>query len=102
MGHQSFGRMTPVQIKELADAPFGQAAKSIREIDPLWGVEEGRPIKWRAKFSREVREVGSAIVEAATKEEAEELAEALPEASIRSDDIDALDEWELESVEPAR
>ena len=95
------GPMPRSEFVEAVNAPFGQARKAIRKYDPLWGREAGEPIKWKVKYSRRIREEGTATVEAATLKEAEKLADKLPEDQISWDVSNSWDDdIEIESVEP--
>jgi hypothetical protein len=87
---------------QIVAAPFGGATQAIRKFDPLWGRVAGEPIKWKVKLSRETREVGSAVVEASTEEEANEIAALLPDKDIKSIDVaDYCGSWEVDEVAPA-
>jgi len=80
-------------LKSLVDAPFGEALKTIRKYDPLYGRIEGEPVKWRVHFERELVESGSAIVEASSEKEALEIAELLDENDVSWDDADTSHFW---------
>lgn len=89
------------EFAAMIEAPFGKAREAIRKYDPLWGRETGEVIKWQVLFTRKVREEGRAIVEAATAEEAEKLAQKIPCGQICWDVGDSWDDdIEIESVEP--
>jgi len=80
----------------LVSAPFGEAEKTIRKYDPLWGRKEGEIIKWRVKFTRTVYETGYATVEAENEKEAEALADDIPDSKIS---WDYGGEGEIDSIE---
>jgi acyl-CoA reductase-like NAD-dependent aldehyde dehydrogenase len=98
------GPLTRDELRELAAAPFGEAARIIRRFDPLWGRQtEGELIRWRVRFIREVTEEGYAYVEAATKDDAERLADEIPVSQIDWDhtrhyERDAM----IDDIAPAR
>lgn len=97
----STGPVPRDEFASFVNAPFGQAVKTIRKYDPLYAREPNEKIKWRARFERKVREDGWATVEASTKEEAQKLANDLPEAKINWDVCcDWGDDGDLISVEP--
>ena len=95
------GALTREQLTELVNAPFGEATKAIRKIDPLWGVREGQKIKWKVTFTRETRETGHATVEAETEEEAETLAQNLKDSEIHESSFSDSDPWEIDEIEPS-
>jgi hypothetical protein len=80
MSHPSTGPLTPEQLKELAQAPFGAGREAIREHDPYWGRARGEKFKWRVEVSTTA--CGEAYVMAEDEEEAEELADALDDSAI--------------------
>lgn len=94
------GPLSREQFAALVAAPFGEATKAIRKHDPLYGRDEGEPIKWKVKFRRTSTEVGFAYVEAATEEGANALADELDDHKI-SWDYDDSDLAEVVSVEAA-
>lgn len=94
-----FGPIPPDEFRTFASLPYGEARKAIQKRDPLWGIETGQPIEWKVKFTRKVYEEGYATVRAATQEEAQKIAEKMPEYQI-SWSADDCDETEIESVEP--
>ncbi|MDE2105265.1 MAG: hypothetical protein KGL39_49020 [Patescibacteria group bacterium] len=95
------GPMPREEFKKLIDLPAGQAAATIRKYNPLFGREDGTPIKWRCQFTRTAQETGYATVEAATEEEAQKLASKISDADIEWKMDDNFSEvCELESVEP--
>lgn len=101
--HPSTGPIPPDEFKKLADAPFGAALKTIRKFDPLYGLPPGEKIKWRVTFEREITQEGEAYVMAASKEEAEKLADEIPESKICwDDDLDGQSNISDFTVEPAR
>lgn len=81
------GPMPREEFQKLVDAPYGAALTEIRKYDPLYGRKPGEKIKWRVTLEREIAEVGTAYIEAETKEDAEKLADKLTEAQI---------DWEAE------
>lgn len=102
MSVSSTGPMTSEQLKALADAPHGHALKEIRKFDPLYGrlSGEGELIKWRVKLTKEVQAVGFVTVEAATKEDAEALAEEVDDHKVEWDfDDDGCGFW-VEEAKP--
>jgi hypothetical protein len=97
----STGPITREKLFELAAAPYGEALKEIRKIDPLWGFAPGEKIKFRVTASRYAREEGFATVEAETEEEAKELADKLKESEFSWDAVGFDTEgFEIEGVEP--
>jgi len=93
---RSTGPVPREKFAEIVNAPYGQAAKMIRKYDPTWGLKEGEKIKWRVCCSGTM--TGTAYVEAASEEEAIDLAEKLSASEVDWDD--GRDEIEIESVEP--
>ncbi len=86
----SLGPLSQEEFKALVEAPYGAAKLAIQKHDPLWGRDEpdpGEKRKWRV------------TVEAETEEEAEELAQAIPDSQINWDYEDS-DPPEVDSVEP--
>src|SRR5690606_16108210 len=75
------------KFRELVDAPFGAAARAIRQYDPLWGRSEGEKIRWSVRLSMDCPMVASVTIEAETADEAENLAYAMSPHSF---------EWEPE------
>lgn len=67
------------EFAKLAAAPFGEALKVIKKYDPLWGLKEGEKLTWRVRASSRMH--GTAYIEAATQEEADNLADDLSDAS---------------------
>jgi len=89
---RSTGPVPRDRFLEIANLPFGQAAKAIRKYDPMWGREEGEKISWRVECSGTM--TGTAHVEAASEEEAMELADMLTAADVDwdggHDDIEVI------------
>ena len=81
------GPFTADEFKALINAPHGEALKRIQQLDPLYGknFEDGEKRKWRVKLIQEVRMAGYVTVEATCEEEAEALAEAIPDHTISWD-----------------
>ena len=100
MGHPATGPISPEQMRELADAPYGKAAEVLRLHDPLFGKKEGDKIKWRVEVETEARMVATTIVEAISKEEAEAIVSKRDANSFDWDCYDA-NGFNVESVEPA-
>jgi hypothetical protein len=80
MAHRSTGPLTPEHLKELAQAPFGEALEAIRQHDPLHGRGPGERFKWRVWLS--CRAFGEATVMAADEGGALEAAAALDESDV--------------------
>jgi hypothetical protein len=76
--HPSFGPVSAEMMAKAIAAPAGGAAKIIREVDPTFGLKDGEKIRWRVTFERIVRETAEYVVEAANKENAEEVADRVP------------------------
>ena len=74
------GPLSREELRALAQAPFGEAAKVIRKFDPLFGRTEGEKFEWEVTCEGDLR--GTAYVMAATQEEADELADKLDCAEI--------------------
>ncbi len=91
------GPISAQELKALAVAPFGAAAKAIRKHDPFWGRGEGEKIKWIVKCSR--RDEGIAEIMAASQDEADDLADELSCDDVEWDSDD--DDFKIVSVEPA-
>lgn len=92
------GKMPIEEFRKLKDAPYGAAIKTIRKYDPCWGVKPGEKIKWTVTATAQMR--GEATVEASSQEEAEKLADLLPDHEF---DWEALSDAEIEidEVKPA-
>lgn len=83
MGDPVTGVISREQLRALAAAPSaGFARDVIRNYDPLWGLPEGAPLRWRITLTREVVEEGEAFVEAASEEEARARAAHLDDDAI--------------------
>ena len=95
------GPISKELFKKLADAPFGEATKTIRQHDPLWGRAEGEKIEWIITVQREVTGLGTAIIKAASENEANDLADDLVSSEIDWDDVD-INWFEVVSVEPKK
>ena len=89
------GPITREELPSLAAAPHGHAAEAIRVHDPFWGRGEGEKIRWKVCV-RSTGNGGTAYVDAASREEADKLADELDSTMIDWDD----DEFEVLSVEP--
>jgi len=103
MSDPIFGPMTREQFRALVTAPFGVALEAIRRHDPLYGRKPGEKLRWKVTLRREIPEIGTAIVIAATQEEADDLAQDLSEAQISWDVDDRAyydDNGTIEKVEP--
>ena len=95
----SLGPMTRAELAEAIAAPAGKATEIIRKYDPQWGRRPGEKFDWVVKVRRSSRDEGTAIVKAASQEEADDLADELGDADI---DWDHDDSFEIDSVEPAK
>ena len=73
------GPITREKLRELVAAPFGAATKAIQEIDPLYGRKEGEKFRWKITADCSMR--GTAYVEAASQDEADNLADDLQDAA---------------------
>lgn len=89
------GPFTRQQFSEMVSAPYGEATKLIRKVDPLWGREEGEPVRWRVEASGRMR--GTAYVKAATRKEADKLADELSDTDF--DWGDGYGNFDILSVE---
>jgi hypothetical protein len=80
--HPSFGPVPPAEFKRAMNAPALVAADIIRKYDPSFGKTDNasEPKKFRVRVRREVSnyERATVEVEAASKEDAETLVEAMP------------------------
>lgn len=99
--HTSYGPVPAEVMAKAVAAPAGQAAKIMRQYDPLFGKGEGEPVRWKCKLSRTVRQSATVYVEAPTEEQAEELAAEFEDDSAVWDDDDT-DDFEIESIEPEK
>jgi hypothetical protein len=94
------GPFTRQQINEMVAAPYGEATKLIRKVDPFWGREEGEKVRWRVNASGRLH--GTAFVQAPSLKEADKLANELTALDFDwgsgSDDFDILnielDKWD--------
>lgn len=98
MTDPSTGPIPREKFAELVNAPFGEASKAIRQHDPQWGRAPGAKFQWLVHVERSGSDQGRAWVDAASQEEAEQLA-----ANLSTFDVD----WEYDgdrfmvvSVEP--
>jgi hypothetical protein len=80
------------EFREMVNLPAGEARKCIRKYDPLFGREPGEKIKWEVRFTGQG--VGYAVVEAASKKDAEKLADKISDADIEWDDME-VDDFEV-------
>lgn len=94
----STGPIPRERFKEIIAAPFGEAAKAIREYDPQWGRADGEKFEWKITVSRCGSDQGTAIVKASSEEEANEEADNLSESDIDWDDF--ANGFQVVSVEP--
>lgn len=92
------GPLSRDEFMELAGAPFGAAAKRIRDFDPFFGRGDGEKIRWKVKCRGDMH--GTAYIEAASEKEANNLADNLSEAEVDWDG--GSDDFEILSVEPDR
>ena len=83
---------------KLVDLPFGKAALEIRKFDPMWGLPPGTTIDWRVECKGNL--TGVAYVKAASRKEAENLANDLSDAEVDWDICP--DDFEIISIEPDR
>lgn len=79
-----FGPLSVDEFQQLMTAPHGEAVRQIRKIDPLYGqsAPESELQKWKVTLHQEVTYTYQAIVFASNEQEAKELAEALPLATL--------------------
>ena len=96
--HPVSGPMPIEAFKELVNVPFGEATKRIRKYDPCWGLKPGEKIKWKVVATAQMR--GEAEVEASSQQEADALADKLPDSAFDWDAIEEA-EVEIEEVKPA-
>lgn len=92
------GPLPREKLKELIAAPHGQARKIIQKYDPEWGRTPGEKFEWKIIVRRSGADQGTAYIKAASKEEADKLADDLTEAEVDWD-YDSID-FEILSVEP--
>lgn len=90
------GPLSREELKVLCDAPFGKATERIREFDPFFGRKEGEKIRFKVECRSDMN--GTAYVEAANQEEADDLADNLTASEIDWDYGD--NDFEIVSVEP--
>lgn len=86
--NKSFGPLSADEFQSLVSAPYGAAVKTIRKYDPLYGKvsTEGELVKWKVTLQKEVTMTGYVIVEAATEEDAENIADTIDENKIDWDE----------------
>lgn len=95
------GPMARDKFMALVDAPYGEAAEKLRELDPKWGRPESEWTKrFQVELSRTVFETATTFIEAASLEEAKQLAEELHADEVDWD-YDYSDAPEVESVTDA-
>lgn len=90
------GPLSREELRKLANAPFGTAIKEIRKFDPMYGRAPGEKIEWKVICKSNME--GRAYVKAASKKEAEALADKLG-----CNDVDwgtYSDDFEILSIEP--
>lgn len=106
MAHPATGPISPEQMRELANAPYGKAAEVLRQHDPLWGKlhhdadAPAAPIKWKVFVTQQVTMEAYAKVEALTEEDALEIVGTM-RASEFSWDLSDTDTIEIQYAEPA-
>ena len=71
------GPFTRQQFQELVSAPYGEALKKIREVDPYLGIRPGEKIRFRVTGSARLQ--GVAFIQAESIKQAQELADKLGE-----------------------
>ena len=95
------GPFSQEEFKALVEAPYGAARRAIQKHDPLWGREESEPGEkrdWRVNLTQMVMLSGVVTVEAETEEEAELLADAIPDSQINWNHKNTFS-TEIDSVE---
>lgn len=65
---------------KLVAAPHGEAARTIRQYDPLWGKAPGEKVRWKVECT--AKQFGTAYVEASSQEEADKLADELDSGEV--------------------
>jgi len=98
----SFGPLSQEEFKALVETPYGAAKLAIQKHDPLWGRDEPAPSekrKWRVTLTQMVTMSGCVTVEAETEDEAELLADAIPDSKIDWNYRSTYSS-EIDSVEP--
>lgn len=99
--HPSYGPLDREQIAKLTASPYGVATETIRQHDPEWGRAPGEKFEWEVTVRRDAD--GVALVKAANKKEAEELAYDLTGAEIDWEtDDDDFDIVSVKAVIPKR
>jgi hypothetical protein len=88
------GPFTREAFQELVAAPFGEAGKRIRKVDPFWGRKEGEKIDFEVTCVARLQ--GRAVIKAANQKEADKLSDDLGEhdfdwGGYGCDDIDIID-----------
>ena len=89
-------------MHEIAAMPFSRTAEAVRKhYDPAWGKndEDGEPVKaWRVRFDWTVSGSYDEVVEAATEDEAREIAEEEVRDDIWGGDL----EVDMPRITPAK
>jgi hypothetical protein len=70
------------RFAEIVNAPHGKACEMILKYDPQWGRADGEKFDWKVRVERSGTDEGTAIVKAATEQEAMDAAEELSESEI--------------------
>lgn len=95
------GPLPREKLRELVDAPYGEATQVLRQYDPEWGLKPGQKIEWEVVVERDVTGLGVAHVMAGSLKEAEKLTDDLCNSDIDWDD-DGFQDFVVKSVKPVR
>jgi hypothetical protein len=105
MTHPATGPISPEELQRIASLPYGHAQHELQKHDPLWGKlsrdddAPAKPIKWKVFVTQQVTMEAYAHVEAATEEDALEIARTMREGEF-SWDFNSSDSVEVQYAEP--
>lgn len=104
MSANPFGPLSAEEFQKAVEAPYGRAGDILRKGDPLWGrsFPDGELARYKVTFHQQVTMRATKYVEAHSEEEAEAMAEAIPDDELTFDHFVDADNSELVSVEEAK
>lgn len=100
MSENPFGPLSAEEFQKAVDAPYGRAGDILRKADPLWGrsFPDGVKSRWKVTFRQQVTMQAIKYVEAGSEEEAEAIAETIPDNELTFDQYVDADDSELVSA----
>lgn len=93
--------ISPERLRALAAAPHGHALRELRQIDPMWGREEGEGIPWVVHVTQEVTMGAYVRVTATSEDEATAIVETmLKKGKVRVYDHESDESPSVADVQP--